>query len=37
VSLAPKNIDIAVVLIDDLGNVADIGEITRPLTLELAA
>ena len=36
VSLALKNIDAAVVLIDDLVNVTDVAEITLLLTPELA-
>jgi hypothetical protein len=36
VSFAPKNIDVAVVLIDDPENVADVAEITRLLGPELA-
>jgi hypothetical protein len=36
VSLAPKNVDTAVALIDDLENVTDVGEITLLSTLELA-
>jgi hypothetical protein len=37
VSLAPKNIDAAIALIDDLENVTNVAEITQLLTPELAA
>jgi hypothetical protein len=37
VSLAPKNIDAAMVLIDDVENVTDVAEIPRLLTPERAA
>ena len=36
VSLAPKNIDAAIALINDLENVADVAEITLLLTPKLA-
>jgi hypothetical protein len=36
VSLAPKHIDAAIALIDDLENVTDVAEITLLLTPELA-
>ena len=36
VSLGPKNIDAAIVLINDLGNIADVAEITLLLTPKLA-
>ena len=37
VSPAPKNIDAAIALIDDLENVTDVAGITRLLTPELVA
>jgi len=36
VTLAPKNVDAAIALIDDLENVTDIAEITLLLTPKLA-